>query len=79
MQRWATGAVSGLAVLVFLAALLTLTQAMLTWADSHAAALALVVDAALLCLIGAVAFQAVEPRASRTASEPSSSASKASR
>lgn len=62
MQRWATGAVSGLAVLTFLSSLLTLTQALLTWAASHALALALVVDAAVLAAVGSVALVAVTPR-----------------
>lgn len=62
MQRWATGAVAGLAVLVFLSALLTLTQAFLTWRASHAGALALIADAAVLVALGAIAFHAVEPR-----------------
>lgn len=72
MQRWATGCVSGLAVLVFLSALLTLAQAMLTWGASHAEALALGVDVLFLLALGAVAFHAVEPRA-----EPPGSASDA--
>jgi hypothetical protein len=61
MQRWATGATAGLAVLIFLSSLLTLTQALLTWAASHALALALVVDAAVLAAIGSVALVAVTP------------------
>ena len=63
MQRWATGAVSGLAVLTFLSALLTLTQAMLTWSEAHALAIALVSDAILLAALGSVALVAVTPRA----------------
>lgn len=66
MQRWATGAASGLAVLVFLSALLTLTQAFLTWGASHAASLALVADVGFLVAVGAVAFHAVEPRPAGT-------------
>lgn len=62
MARWATGAVSGLAVLVFLSSLMTLTQALLTWAESHALAVALVVDAAVLVAIGSIALVAVTPR-----------------
>lgn len=62
MQRWATGAASGLAVLTFLSALLTLTQALLTWASDHALALALVVDAVVLAVIGSAALVAVTPR-----------------
>lgn len=65
MQRWATGAVSGLAVLIFLSSLLTLTQALLTWGGSHALALALAVDAAVLAAVGAVALVAVTPREER--------------
>lgn len=62
MQRWASGAASGFAVLLFLAALLTLAQAMLQWATSQAGAIALAVDAAVLSLLGAVALTAVAPR-----------------
>lgn len=62
MQRWAMGAVSGLAVLVFLSALLTLTQAMLQWNESHASAVALGVDCLFLAGLGAVAFFAIEDR-----------------
>lgn len=62
MERWATGAVAGLAVLLFLAALLTLTQALLTWPGSHAAAGALAMDATLLGTLGSVALVAVSPR-----------------
>lgn len=62
MRRWATGAVAGCAVLVFLAALLTLTQAMLTWATSHAASCAIAVDAAYLASLGSIALVVVAPR-----------------
>lgn len=72
MERWATGAVSGLAVLIFLSSLLTLTQALLTWAVSHALALALVVDAAVLAVLGSVALVGLSPRDEATTDTPSS-------
>lgn len=71
MADWAKGAVSGTAVLTFLSALLTLTQAMLVWSAGHAIALALVVDAVAMAWVGSVALVAVTPRATPASSAAS--------